>query len=63
MVKGACVVKEGMHGKGVCVWQGACITRGHAWLVHVWWEGACMAGETATAVDGMHLSGMHSCYE
>ena len=21
----------------------------------------CMAGETATAVDGMHPTGMHSC--
>ena len=25
--------------------------------------GACMAGETATAADGTHLTGMHSCYQ
>ena len=24
--------------------------------------GSCMAGETATAADGKHPTGMHSCY-
>ena len=24
--------------------------------------GGCMAGETATAADGMHPTGMHSCF-
>ena len=24
-------------------------------------KGACVAGETATAADGMHPAGMHSC--
>ena len=38
-------VRDGGH-----VWQ-----RGHAWH----WVGACMAGETATAVDGTHHIGMH----
>ena len=28
---------------------------GHAW------QGACMAGEMATAVGGTHSTGMHSC--
>ena len=28
---------------------------------HAWW-GVCMAGETATAVDGTHPTGMQSCY-
>ena len=51
---GMCVTKGGMHGKGGihgrgCMWQ-----RGYAWLV-------CVAGETATAADGMHPTGMHSC--
>ena len=37
---------------------GACMVggihgRGHAW------RGACMAGETATAADGRHPTGMH----
>ena len=25
-------------------------------------EGACVAGETATAADGTHPTGMHSCF-
>ena len=51
-----------MHDRRVRAWwgrhvgQGACITGGH-----VWQEGACMAGETATAADGTHPTGMHSC--
>ena len=28
---------------------------------HAWRRGACVAGEMATAADGMHPSGMHSC--
>ena len=46
---------EGMHGKGACVAGGTCVAgcvcgRGV-------WQGA---GETATAEDGMHPTGMHS---
>ena len=57
---GACVASGGgIHG-GVCVWQGACMVgRQHAW------QGACMAclaEETATAADGTHPTGMHSCF-
>ena len=26
------------------------------------WRGACVAGETATAADGTHPTGMHSCW-
>ena len=46
---------EGMHGRG-CAWQG------YAWKGgrHPWQE-ACMALETATAADGTHPTGMHSC--
>ena len=40
---------EGMHGRGH-VWQGVCIA-----------EGACMAGEIATAAGSTHPTGMHSC--
>ena len=37
-------------------WQGgACMSLGHVW------QGACVAGETATAVGGTHPTGMHSC--
>ena len=48
MHSGVCVA-GGMHGRG-STWQGD--MRG---------RGACMAGETATAADGMHPTGMHSC--
>ena len=32
--------------------------RGHAWK---WGGGACVVGKTATAADGTHPTGMHSC--
>ena len=40
---------------------------GHAWQGSMcgWgreWQGACMAGETATAADGTHSIGMHSYF-
>ena len=57
---------------GGCVWQG-----GHAWRECAWGayvaggmhgrsvrgrgEGACVAGEKATAAGSMHPTGMHSC--
>ena len=41
--RGACVT-GGMHG-GVCIVVGGT------------WQGACMAGETATAADGTHPTG------
>ena len=58
--RGACMAGGmcgggGMHGWGHA-WQGACVARGH-----VWQGGTCMAGETATAADGKHPTGMHSC--
>ena len=51
---------EGVHSRGhtwwaMHVWQGDMHDRGHAWL------GACVAGKTATAADGTHPTGMHSC--
>ena len=50
----------GMHsGGGMCgrwhAWQEGCEARG-AWMA----RGACMAGETATAADATHPTGMHS---
>ena len=42
--------------------RGACMVGGHAW------QGACMAGEgcvpgdTATAADGKHPTGMHALF-
>ena len=58
---GACVA-GGMHSRGHVwqgghAWQGACIAGGHAWKGGIhdrrW-------GETATAVDGTHPTGMQS---
>ena len=63
--KEACMA-GGIHGIG-CVTGAACVAGG---LVlpggvhnrgHVWRGVACMAGEMATAVSGMHPTGMHSC--
>ena len=45
---GACVA-GGMHGRRTCM----------SGSVHG--RGACVAGETATAADGTHPTGMHSC--
>ena len=59
---------EGLHGKGcvseggICgegmwmVGEGACVVRGMRGRVHV-----CVAVEMATATDGTHPTGMHSC--
>ena len=33
---------------------------GGGW-VHAW-QGPCIAGQMATAADGTHPTGMHSCY-
>ena len=41
---------RGMHGGGMCG-RGACMAGG----------GACVAGETATAVDSTHPTGIHYC--
>ena len=39
-------------------WQGEGVHGGG----HAWQEGdACVTGETATAADGRHPTGMHSC--
>ena len=64
----------GVHGRGHA-WQGACMAGGvgwgmcgggmhcggHAWHGGVCGEGACIAGDMATAADDMHPTGMHSC--
>ena len=65
VVVGVCVV-GGMPGRGVCM-AGGMHGRGHAFQGHVWWGdvhggGACVAGEMATAADGMHPIGIHSCF-
>ena len=61
--QGVCMV-GGVHGRDGHVWQGACMAEGPAWQrdVHgrqgrAWQE----AGEMATAADGTHPTGMHSC--
>ena len=45
------------------VWQGECVAGGMHGGGHAWLKGryACMAGETATASDSVHRTGMYSC--
>ena len=50
--RGACVAKGG----GACVMKGVCMAT-RACVAKV----AGLAGNTATAADGMHPTGMHSC--
>ena len=52
--QGACMAGGvgGLYGGEGCAWQG----RG----MHS--RGTCLAGQTATAADGRHPTGMHSCY-
>ena len=65
---GVCMTRGGMHGRG-CALQGclcgrvAYVAEGCAWWGggHVY-QGVCMAGQTATAVDSTHPTGMHFCY-
>ena len=59
---GVCTKGGGMHGEeGVCgKWAYMHDRRGMCGGGHVW-QGACMTGETATAVYGTHPTGMHSC--
>ena len=49
--RGACVVKGGMCGGGMHGKGELCVAGG---------RGACMAGEMATAADGMHPTGIRS---
>ena len=55
-----CVCGRGQHGGGG-VTRGMCGGGGHVWQGGMHGRGAYMAGETATAVDSMHHTGMHSC--
>ena len=44
---GVCMA-GGVHGKWGCAWRGG--------------GGLCVVGETATAADGTHTTGIHSCF-
>ena len=57
---GGAYMAGGMHDRRCVswghVWQGACMAGGYAW------QGcAYVAAGMATAIDGMHRTGMHSC--
>ena len=56
--EGACAAgghgTGGLRGREVCVAGGAWMARG---------EGSCMPGETATAADCTHPTGMYSCID
>ena len=63
-----------MHGQGVIHGRGACVVGGHVWWgvcvvggmcgggIRGRGRQTCVAGETATAVGGLHPTGMHSCF-
>ena len=53
---GACVAEGGFRGKGACV--GGAYEVGEPCVAGMG-EGACVAGEMASAVDGMHPTGMN----
>ena len=53
---GACMA-GGVHGRGAWVVRGACVVG-----CGMCGRGACAAGEMVTAANGMHPSGMHSCF-
>ena len=53
--RGTCMA-GGVCGKGACMAGGMC-----GGGMHGGGGGACVAGEMATAVDGTHPTGMHSC--
>ena len=53
---GVCMV-EGVRGRG-CMEKGVYMAKGG----DMCGRGVCMAGETATAADGTHPTGMHSCF-
>ena len=57
-----CAWQRGMCGRGACKAGGrVCMAGGHAWQGGMHGRVACVAGETATAADGTHPTGMHSC--
>ena len=55
---GGCMA-GGIYG-GEDVWQGCVCGRGACVVGACMARGACVAGETATAADGTHPTGMHS---
>ena len=59
--RGVCMVGGHVWHEGACVAWGLCGLESHVWQRGHAWQGACMAGETATTVDGTHPTGMHSC--
>ena len=67
MFSQACIIPS-VHGVGVYAWQeGVCDGAWYGWgrMGHVWAsEGRDMRDrrEKATAADGTHPTGMHSCY-
>ena len=59
--QGACMAGACMAGEA-CVAGGVHDRRGVRGGGHAWQgRGVCLAGETATAADVMHPTGMHSC--
>ena len=66
---GACVAGACMAGEhawwgachGMCAWQVACMLGGACMVEGMHGGGACVGGETATAVDSTQPTGMYCC--
>ena len=52
----------GVQWQGGHVWQGSHACQGVCMARDVHGKGMYVVGETATAMDGMHPTGMHSCF-
>ena len=63
MAKRGVCGKAGMHGRGYAWWGEACVAKGGMHGRGVCGIGGlCVAGKMATAADGTHPTGMHSCW-
>ena len=63
---GGCLLQGGVCSQGGCLVPGGCLLRGGAWSggrvgIPACTEADTPPGETATAADGTHPTGMHSC--
>ena len=59
-----CFITAAKQSCGKVTFSQACVSHSvHRGIGHVWQKGACVAGETATAADGTHPTGMHSSYQ
>ena len=61
-VAGGASVAGGMCCRWACMAGGGHACRWCVWQEGQAWQRACVAGETAIAADGMHPTGIYSCF-